>query len=73
MGKEFGEMVCKTLGISPGIVRSVVVEARPQDVLIITLEVRADSEEVLEWAKNEGLRNPTRIVLVGIDVKGEMA
>lgn len=70
--EDFGVQVCKTLGVSPDAVTSVVIEALPEQVLIITLQVVADDPEILEWARSEKLKNPTRIVLVGIDNKGEM-
>jgi hypothetical protein len=66
-GKDFGEMVCKTLGMYPGIVRSVVVEARPEDSVIITLEIPANSKEVLEWAQSENIKNPGRVVLIEVE------
>jgi len=59
--------VCKTLGINSEIVRSVVIEAFPESVLTITLEVPADNPQVLEWAKSEEIRNAGRVVLMEID------
>lgn len=67
--EAFGVQVCKTLGLSPDAVTSVVIEAYPQDVLIVTISVRADEPEILEWAKSERLKNPSRINLVGVESK----
>ena len=62
--QEFGLMVCETLGISPSVVRSIVIEVYPSEVLRVTLEVRAGDSEVLEWARSESLKNADKVVLI---------
>jgi hypothetical protein len=65
--EDFGALVCETLGISPDIVSSVVIEAFPDSVLTITLEVRAKDPRVVEWAKSEEIKKAGRVILMEMD------
>lgn len=65
--KDFGAMVCRSLGIAPGAVLSVVLETHHENDLIITMEVRPNSEIVRAWAESEYVKNPGRVVLIEVD------
>lgn len=65
--KDFGVMVCESLGVEPSAVRNVVVEANPGEDLVITLEVRANSEMVRAWAESQEIKNAGRVFLIEVE------
>ena len=50
--EEYGEQVCKSLGIDPGIVAAVIVEAIAGDILTVRLTMRVHREALEELLPN---------------------
>lgn len=63
LGSEFGIVVCKTLGINPEIVQSVVIEAIPGENIVVTIEVDPRSAESTIWAQ-ESVRHVGNLNIV---------
>lgn len=66
-GKELGEVVCKSIGLDPTIVRSIIIEIYPDEPVTMTIEVSAKSKEVIVWARDQKIMNPDKIVIIEQD------